>query len=218
MAEQVQPKKRREVSIVIKILVILHLLAIFSWSLPNPPKSLYNIPATPELVMKHPLDYFYLTNHTFRWGTSRGGDSQFRKYLWATGTWQAWNMFAPNPSSYDSYYDAEITYLDGTKKIVPYPRMYTMSLGEKYFKERYRKFTEHFDNNEGSWKWPTLAQWMAYISYDDPNNPPTLVVMRRHWRNVKPMNETPQANYNDYSFFRYVVDRRKLIADKKLEK
>lgn len=207
-------QKRREVALPIKALVLFHVFAIFSWSLPDPPQSLTRMEPSAAHVARYPLDYLYYANHKLRWG-----DSGYRYYLFYTGGWQAWNMFSPNPSQFDAYYDAEITYLDGTKEIVPYPRMYTMTLTEKYLKERFRKYSERFNNEKTeSWKWPALAQWMAHISYHDPNNPPTVVVMRRHWRFVQAMDKPQQSTYNHYSFYRHVVDRKLLVENKRLEK
>jgi hypothetical protein len=39
----------------------------------------------------------------------------FYGYLYPTGFWQYWDMFAPDPAQTDIWCDAEVTFLDGTK-------------------------------------------------------------------------------------------------------
>ena len=109
---------------------------------------------------------------------------------------------------------AEVEYEDGTKRIVPYPRMKNMSLGEKFVKERYRKFVERGHTDEFSWKWPVFAQRMAFLAANDPKNLPSQVILRRHWNTYEKMSDPKPEGYNDYAYYKYVVDQDKLKRDK----
>ncbi|MFY9234915.1 MAG: hypothetical protein WAO58_10715 [Fimbriimonadaceae bacterium] len=107
-------------------------------------------------------------------------------YLWPTGFWQDWAMFAPNPSDWDGYTTAQILYKDGSKKTYKYPRMLDLGLGIKYFKERYRKFLERAHSEKFAWLWPQYALRIAIESYNDPANPPVGIQLWRHWLVVPP--------------------------------
>ena len=47
----------------------------------------------------------------------------FRGYMTSTGLMQGWSMFAPNPDASDIYFEARITYADGTVRSWDFPRM-----------------------------------------------------------------------------------------------
>jgi hypothetical protein len=105
-------------------------------------------------------------------------------YLWPTGFWQSWDMFAPNPSWWEGYVTAKVFYRDGTVKNVTYPRMKELPLGLKYFKERYRKFLERAHTEDFKWMWGRFALRIAYENYHDPANPPDKVELWRNWFKV----------------------------------
>lgn len=107
-------------------------------------------------------------------------------YLWPTGFWQGWEMFAPNPSDWEGYATAVIYFKDGTRKEYSYPRMYALGIGIKYLKERYRKFLERAGNDQFRWLWPRFAMRVALENYTDRNNPPVGVQLWRHAYIVPP--------------------------------
>lgn len=213
MAEDAKPQGPRKVSIWVKIFALIHLFCFVEWSLPDPPPAIQNGQySCSEIgkVLKEPLGCLYLGNNYVE------QVNPLKFYVMCTGVWQSWDMFAPEPSSLDIYLDAEVTYQDGTKRIVPYPRMYDLSLSQKYLKERFRKYVERVNEDKYSWKWIQLGRYMAQVAYTDKNNPPMVVVMRRHWRFIQPQNKPQQENYNDYAFSTYVVDYNQLVKDKPL--
>jgi hypothetical protein len=131
--------------------------------------------------------------------------------LFTVGTWQYWDMFAPNPSDTDWYCDVIIHYKDGSKKTVLYPRMYSLSIPEKYLKERYRKFYERaHDENGTSYVFTPFAYREAYENYTDPNNPPTKVELRRNWSKIPPPGMPPPKQYENYIYFTAEIDPLKL--------
>ena len=66
-----------------------------------------------------------------------------RYYQAFLGLTQSWSMFAPNPSSRNSYVEAEILFTDGSKERWTFPRPSQMDASEKFLAgERYRKFAQ----------------------------------------------------------------------------
>lgn len=137
-------------------------------------------------------------------------------YLYPTGLWQYWDMFAPDPSQTDIWCDAEVTFLDGTKTTFKYPRIKALSIPEKFMQERHRKFYERVNSEKAPFYWMPFAQAIALKSATDPNSPPVQVTLVRHYQSVmrhdkQEKNEPPYLTYN---FFSYIVDQHKLFADK----
>lgn len=202
---------------VIKILVIFHCVMILLWSLPNAPQSFQawlNKGATPEQLANAPRpvgsQWLLVWNHKYF------KSSPLHYYLTATGIWQYWDMFAPNPSNLDHWADARIVFADGSSKIVPYPRMSQMPIPIKYFKERYRKFLERANMDANAYLWPPMAQRLALTSTSDPNNLPVSVFLTRHWKYVQPMDKPQPAKYSEYMFYEHVVDQARLKKDLRL--
>jgi hypothetical protein len=57
-------------------------------------------------------------------------------------------MFAPVPTGANTYIEATLVYRDGSRKTWTYPRMEHMSLTERLFKERYRKFADNLQRDD----------------------------------------------------------------------
>jgi hypothetical protein len=212
MAEDAKPQGPRKVSIWVKVFALIHLFCFVEWSLPDPPKAVKDgvYDCNDPIKAVRELGCLYLANNKLE------EKNPLRFYVMSTGVWQSWDMFAPDPSSLDIYLDAEVTYTDGAKRIVPYPRMYDLSIGEKYIKERFRKYVERVNDDVNDWKWPQLGRYMAQVAYTDKNNPPVVVVMRRHFRYVAPQGDPQPQTYTDVAFSTYVVDFAQLRKDKPL--
>lgn len=187
--------ERRSVHPIVQVLVVAHIVAITLWSLPRTP--IY--PRGTDALLR-------LNDEHFR-------PSPARYYLEATGVWQYWDMFAPDPSRWDGYVDAEVTYQSGEKRIYAYPRMKKLGIVEKYFKERYRKFLERAHLEQYQYLWPTFAQRIALEATTDPANPVVAVTLRRHWRMVQPPEKPQPTEYSRYDYFTHVVDLEKLRRD-----
>ena len=104
---------------VIHTFVLFHVTAIAAWSFMS-------------TESKSPVD------RTIR--------SAFGWYLFPTGLWQAWNMFAPNPGMSNVYLEAEVTLRDGSRATWKFPRMDELTYVQRYRLERYRKW-----GNERVW-------------------------------------------------------------------
>lgn len=106
----------------------------------------------------------------------------FGWYMFPTGLWQAWNMFAPNPGMSNVYLEAEVTLRDGTRATWKFPRMDELGYFERYRVERYRKW-----GNERVWAGanpdPVIAADAARFAarqVERPDNPATKVELVRY--------------------------------------
>jgi hypothetical protein len=210
---EAKPKKRG-VHWLVQVWVFFHLFMIFSWSLPEAPERLRadrepkvgGDPPTPKprIAARDIPNYILLYNRDYI------KNSPANYYLYSTGFWQYWNMFSPNPANVDVYLDALVTYQDGTQVVFEYPVMQKLSVFERYFKERYRKFVENAHPDRYSYKWPAVAQAIAYQSYQGEGNYPMIVTLRRHFKTVMPPGQFTDPKYEEYAFFSYMVDIEKL--------
>ncbi len=201
MAEK--PEKRT-VHWGVQAFVLFHIFAITSWSLPKPPdRELVGLRDAPNKIL------LYNERHVKR--------SPMKYYLESTGLWQYWDMFSPNPANTDIWMDAVVTYEDGAKMQYRYPRMKDLQLRKKYVemytKERYRKFVENAHMDKNRYKWPAVAQRIAYLSYQDADNLPVMVELRRHFKVINAPGEEQADEHTAYSFYFYMVDQARLAKD-----
>lgn len=197
------PDKPPRVSVLVKALVLFHVFMVVSWSFPRPADAIMNGVASPqgEEWLLYLNQRYVKDQPALNW------------YLLSTGLWQGWDMFAPNPSSTDLWFDADVTYKDGTVKHFAYPRMKALPIPVKLVKERFRKFYERVNQDQYNYIWPVVGQRIALESYKDPANPPARVTMVRHWKSIPPLGTPPPEDYQSYVFFVHVVDQQKLKQD-----
>jgi hypothetical protein len=200
------PEAGKKVHPLIKAFVVYHLIAITLYALPKPSDDVLKGKIEPrgsDALLS------YNVKEMKNWAVFYG-------YLYPTGFWQYWDMFAPDPAQVDAWCDAEVTYLDGTKATFKYPRMKDLSIPAKYTMERYRKYYERVNVDDWPFFWPPFGQAIALKMANDPNNPPVKVAIYRHFQPVmrhdKPQSTEPP--YGTYNFFTYVVDQHKLFSDK----
>lgn len=211
-----EPTRKRGVHWAVQVWVFFHLVMITSWSLPDPPKRMADryldkregkqVPPVPAGQVVKDLPNYVLLGNRF-WIK----DSPTRYYLYSTGFWQYWNMFSPNPANTDVWLDAVVTYQDGTQMVFEYPSMQKLNVFERYFKERFRKFVENTHGDRFSYKWPVIAQAVAYQSYQGDGNLPVMVTLRRHFKTVSPPDQRQDPEYKEYAFFNYMVDTERLL-------
>lgn len=193
--------KNRGVSPWIKALVLIHLAGVVSWALPRPRREILVGEASPRG-----------SDHLLVWGNELRQWAPLSAYTQATGSWQYWDMFAPDPAQIDQYADAIVVLRDGTQVIVGYPRMYELGLGDKYLKERYRKFFERAGDQNHSYLWPRFALLLAREAYIDRNNPPVSITLRRHKLLIVPPGKPQPTKYTDEPYFRYFLSPGELDA------
>jgi len=104
-------------------------------------------------------------------------------FLWA-GLFQSWDTFAPTPRSVNSYVEATVVYKDGSRKIWSFPRMEQLGLTERYFKERYRKFSESLQDANDVLL-PDVARRIARLG-STPSRPAKTIILIQHWSFIVP--------------------------------
>lgn len=87
--------------------------------------------------------------------------SVFSYYQSFLGLQQSWNMFAPVPSSQNSYVEASIEFTDGSRERWTLPRPSLMTAGDKFLLgERYRKYSqEHLRPQKKYQVWMDLGKF-----------------------------------------------------------
>jgi hypothetical protein len=117
------------------------------------------------------------------------GKEFIRPYMVWSGLFQSWDTFAPSPKSVNAYVVATVITKDGLVHPWNFPRMEQLSLTERYYKERYRKFVDNLQDDRYSGLRPDVARHVARLYGGNPGNPPEIVMLIRYWSDI-----TPQAN------------------------
>ena len=146
----------------INVFLLFHIVAIFGWCVPI---------RTP---------FFELCRN------------MVRPYLRWSGLFQSWDTFAPEPWPTNSYLEATLIYRDGTRATWAFPRMEKLSLRDRYFKERYRKFEENLQRDENDSLWPDVARYIARAN-SSPANPVKTVILIQRWSFIVPRQD---GSYN----------------------
>jgi hypothetical protein len=105
-------------------------------------------------------------------------------YMLWTGLFQSWDMFAPNPVPVNTYFKA-VVITKNHVRVWDFPRMEELSFGERYRKERYRKFLENMSLDQNSDALPDVARHIAGF-YDDPSDPAQKVMLVRYQSDITP--------------------------------
>jgi hypothetical protein len=107
-----------------------------------------------------------------------------RPYMVWSGLFQTWDMFAPDPKSINSYVRAVVITQDRHIKVWNFPRMEELSFGERYRKERYRKFAEVLPEKEEVLL-PDVAGHLARL-FNSQADPPYKVLLIQFRADIRP--------------------------------
>jgi hypothetical protein len=160
---------------VISIFILFNMVAILSWAIPL---QVAPLPQIKQIV---------------------------RPYLLWAGLFQSWDFFAPNPRPVNSYIQAVAVTQDHHMRVFNFPRMEQLSYGERYRKERYRKFAEVLCDSQYAALWPDVARHVAREMYSSTDPTQMVILMKSeapiHY-GVTPVNEaTPKSQF----FYEYYV-------------
>jgi hypothetical protein len=108
-----------------------------------------------------------------------------RPYLLWSGLFQSWDMFSPNPKSANTYVEATIVYPDKSRTSWSFPRMEQLSLTERCFKERYRKFAENLPVDANDALLPDAARHIARLN-STPSHPAKTIMLIQRWSFIVP--------------------------------
>jgi len=96
-------------------------------------------------------------------------------FLWV-GLFQSWDMFAPVPKGANTYIEATLIYSDRSRATWTYPRMDQLSLTQKLFKERYRKFADYLQTDDFDDLLPDAARYIARLN-SRPQHPVKTIIL-----------------------------------------
>lgn len=99
-------------------------------------------------------------------------------FLWA-GLFQSWDMFAPTPKGANTYIEAVLIYKDGSRAAWTYPRMDQITLLQKLFKERYRKFADYLEKEDLDDLLQDVARHIARLNCKPGNPVKTVILIER---------------------------------------
>src|SRR5262249_15294639 len=97
---------------------------------------------------------------------------------------------------------------DGSHRIWAMPKMDDLGYVERYFKERYRKYsTEYLRMDSYAALWPDAARYIARLHRGSPS-PPAVVRLIRSWSEINP--PAPDGSYKpgpwrSYAYYVYLV-------------
>jgi hypothetical protein len=188
-------ERKKGVSIFVKLFVAFHVFSITFWALPDPRPPILNGSVEPygtDWILFYNYEYLKMNPY-------------LRFYLVSGGTWQSWNMFAPNPASTDLWGDAEVVFKDGTVKRYPYYRIYSLPIPIKYFKERFRKFFERASDSRFMFSFAPFAQRVAMEMDSMPDNPPARVRLYKYTEDLKGPGK-PREPYKSTMYYDHPVD------------
>jgi hypothetical protein len=125
-------------------------------------------------------------------------------YLRWSGLFQSWDMFAPNPESVNSYIKAVVITQDHHMRVWSFPRMEELGFGERYRKERYRKFTDVLTGQENEVLWPDVANHIARAFARQGDSPDKVLLIQ--FRSIikpgtgksEPSAPQPKVFYEEY--------------------
>ena len=84
-------------------------------------------------------------------------------YMRWSGLFQSWDMFGPDPVKVNAYVKAVIISRDRHMQVWSFPKMEDLGLGERFRKERYRKFLEVLPQPQYAPLWPGVASHLAQL-------------------------------------------------------
>jgi hypothetical protein len=118
------------------------------------------------------------------WSLVAGVREITRPYMLWTGLFQTWDMFAPNPPPTNTYVKA-VVITEHHLRVWAFPRMDQLSFGQRYQKERYRKFLENMLLEQNAPLLPDVVRHIARF-YNDPSDPPRKVMLIKFQSDITP--------------------------------
>ncbi|MEA2259190.1 MAG: hypothetical protein QOJ51_2015, partial [Acidobacteriaceae bacterium] len=106
-------------------------------------------------------------------------------YMRWSGLYQSWDMFGPDPVKVNAYVKAVVISRDRHMQVWSFPKMEDLGLGERFRKERYRKFMEVLPQPQYAPLWPDVASHLAR-SLNNPTDPPDKVLLIEFQSDIHP--------------------------------
>ncbi len=135
-------------------------------------------------------------------------------YMFWSGLYQSWGLFAPNPTSDNSRLEAEITFTNGQKQLFKFPLPQNFGYMQRYAKERHRKWAnDALRMDSYAALWPDAARYIARLN-KDLGNPPVTVKLIRNWSDIPAPGSGQAETWHHFMFFNYSVTANDLADDR----
>lgn len=198
---------KRTVHPLVKTWVILHGLVTLMYCIPFAPPAYKPLvdgkPIDPNITRPTIIDWVNITNDKIIHSPS----SPLYWYIIWPGYWQFWDMFSPNPSPRDYHLDFVVTYEDGTNETIAWPRMAKMSIVEKFFNERYRKFSERIRSPQENFLWAPVLNKVAADAYRrNGGKMPKRMMMREIYYDLPPYGQPITWEYKTHVVCDLLID------------
>ena len=125
-------------------------------------------------------------------------------YMRWSGLFQSWDMFGPDPVKVNAYVKAVVISRDRHMQVWSFPKMEDLDLGQRFRKERYRKFLEVLPQPQYARLWPDVAGHLAR-SLNNPADPPDKILLIEFQSDIHPAGDhapdpdaRPNLFYEDY--------------------
>jgi hypothetical protein len=124
-------------------------------------------------------------------------------YIRATGLYQNWGVFSPDPRRHSLQLVARIRYADGSENTLSVPRGGRLVGG--YWDYRWRKWMEWATTDARSFLWEPAAAWFARRAAAEGQQPVQVTLIRR-WQPTLPPGPGPsRAPWREYAYYTYDV-------------
>jgi hypothetical protein len=124
-------------------------------------------------------------------------------YVRATGLYQNWGVFSPDPRRHSLELVARIRYADGGEETLAVPRGGRLVGG--YWDYRWRKWAEWTTTDARSFLWQPAAAWFARRAAADGRRPVQVTLIRR-WQPTLPPGPGPSRGPSrEYAYYTYEV-------------
>ncbi len=132
-----------------------------------------------------------------------------RPYMLWVGLFQSWDTFAPMPRTVNAYIEGTVILKNGQIRNWKFPRMEKLGFAERYYRERYRKFSENLPDAKYAALWPDAGRFLAR-KYNNPQNPPEIVILIQYWTEIAIQ---PNGSYQPGPLRAHVFWEHRLTAE-----
>ncbi|MBI2945243.1 MAG: hypothetical protein HYY25_13700 [Candidatus Wallbacteria bacterium] len=84
-------------------------------------------------------------------------------YLRATGCWEVWDMFAPNPPVVNTRLSARVTLASGEVRLWRFPGLDGLSMSQRTLRQLDRQWSDRLSRPENAAAWPDAARYIGRL-------------------------------------------------------
>ncbi|MBI4865807.1 MAG: hypothetical protein HY816_02535 [Candidatus Wallbacteria bacterium] len=107
-------------------------------------------------------------------------------YLRATGCWEVWDMFAPNPPVVNTRLSARVTLASGEVRLWRFPGLEGLSMAQRTLRQLDRQWSDRLSRPENAAAWPDAARYIGRL-HERQGLAPRRVELIREQVDIPPM-------------------------------